>query len=287
MEIAIADKLERFLRLCVADGSARPRTLQAYRANVGYFLHFCAENSIAPLHATHDDILHYRASIVKRYARATVRLRLTACRLLYRSLQRWGGRADNPADGIRAPRQQEDAASVVITRAVSPDGARAMLAAAPEGRDGAIIRLLLAHGLRAGEIRALTLDDLSPDRARLSVSGKGGKRRTLVLSYRCREDMARATPGPLFKARHGGALTVRQIERIVNGRLEAAGIKEAGKSAHSLRHGHAILATIGGVGKQALAVELGHAGTGVTDLYSMAAAAYMENPSAAVERALK
>ncbi len=282
----IQESIERFLRLYVSDGAARPRTLEAYRANIGFFTAWAYARGTNPATATHEDILTYRSEIVGRYARATVRLRLTAVRLLYRSLQRWALRADNPADGIRAPRQQEDAASVVVSRAVSPDGARALLAEAPEGRDGAIIRLLLSHGLRVGEIRNLTLDDLSPDKTRLSVLGKGGKRRTLVLSYRCKEDLSKATPGPIFKARGGGALSVRHLERIVNGRLEAVGIKEKGKSAHSLRHGHGILATLGGASKQALATELGHSSTVVTDLYSMGAAAWQENPSDAVERAL-
>ncbi len=286
-ELTLTDSLERFFRLYTADGSARPRTLEAYRANCGYYVQWASARGINPLMATHEDILAYRSEIVGKYARATVRLRLTACRLLYRSLQRLGGRPDNPADGVRAPRSLEDGASVVVSRAVSPEGARTLLAQAPEGRDGAIIRLLLNHGLRAGEIRGLTLDDLSPDRARLSVSGKGGKRRTLVLSSRCRADMAAATPGPIFKSRRGGALSVRHIERLVNAKLEAAGIKEAGRSCHSLRHFYGIAAVMGGAGREAIADSMGHADIKTQDVYCRAAAQYQGNPADAVGKILE
>lgn len=286
-ELAVMDQVERFLRLHTADGAASPRTLESYRQNVSYFFSWCAGRSLDPRLASHDDILAYRQDIVGHYSRATVRLRLTAAKLLFKSLQYWGLRADNPAEGVRAPKQKEDAASVILSRAISPEQAKRLLEAAPEGRDGAIIRLLLRHGVRVGEVSRLTLDDLSPDKAILSVPGKGGKRRMLVLSYQCRQDLAAATPGPLFKRRGGKSLSVRSIERLVNKALERIGAKESGKSAHSLRHGHAVLATLGGVKQEALAQSLGHSDLKTTSHYTMAASMYQENPSDAFERGLQ
>ncbi len=279
--------LERFLRLSVADGDARPRTVAAYRDALRYYAAWAAAAGVDPLLATHDDVLAYRGAMAGTYARATVRLRLTAVRLLYRALARWGGRQDNPAEGVRAPRAQEAAASSVLSRAVTPDQAKALLAAAGDDRDGAMLRLMLIHGLRVGEISALTLSDLSPSRDRLRVPGKGGKVRTLILSYRCRQDLATAKPGPLFQRRGGGSLTVRSIERAVNRQLEAVGAKEPGKSAHALRHGFGVLAAIGGASPIAIGEEMGHADLKTTGVYVRAAAAYLEPATDAVERALR
>lgn len=280
--------LERFLRLSVADGDARPRTVQAYRDALRFFGAWCRASGVDPVSAINEDVLNYRKMLISRFKRNTIRLRLTAVRLLYRAMTRWGGRRDNPAEGVRAPKEKEGAASSVLNRAVSPDQAKALLAAATAGRDGAMIRLMLLHGLRAGEISRVNAADLSPDGARLSVPGKGGKRRTLVLSYRCRQDLSGAPPGPLFPRRgRRGSISVRSIERVVNKALTAVGAKEPGKSAHSLRHGFGVLSAMGGARPEAISEAMGHADLKTTGVYTRAAWQYMENPTDAVERALK
>ncbi len=283
-----SDPFEKFLRLSVADGDARPRTVKAYREAIAYYATWAGSVTVNPATAGHDQVLAYREYLISAgYARATIRLRLTAVRLLYRALARWGGRKDNPADGVRAPRHQEGESSMVLNRSVTPASAKALLAGAGDDRDGAMVRLMILHGLRAGEVSALTLDDLSPARDRLRVPGKGGKVRTLILSYRCRRDFATVKPGPLFPRRGGGTLSVRSIERAVNKALSAVGAKEPGKSAHSLRHGFGLLSAMGGASVVAIGESMGHADLKTTGVYTRAAAAYMENPSEAVERALK
>lgn len=282
----LQETLEKFLRLSTAEGAARPRTLAAYRDAIRYYATWAAAAGVDPLTASHEDILTYRNFMVSAYKRTTIRLRLTSVRLFYRALQRWGSRPDNPAEGVKAPKMQENAASSVLTRGLPPAQAKALLEAAGDDRNGAMLRLMLLHGLRVGEVAALTLDDLSPCKGRLSVPGKGGKRRTLVLAYQCRQNLATATPGALFKGRGGGPLTVRSIERAVNQALTAAGIKEKGKSCHSLRHGFGVLAAIGGARPEAISEAMGHADLKTTGVYTRAAWAYLENPTDAVERAL-
>lgn len=287
-ELSIQEPLEKFLRLSVANGDASPRTVQAYRDNIRYYGSWAAKQGIDPLEASHDDILAYRASLVPLYARSTIRLRLTAVKLLYRALSRWGGRLDNPAAGILAPKAREGASSAVLARGLSPDTAKKLLEASVEGRDGALVRLMVLHGLRAGEVSRLISSDVSRDGTQLSVPGKGGKRRTLILSYRCRQDLdpLRAATGPIFRRRGGGTLSVRSIERAVGLALEKIGAKEPGKSCHSLRHAFGILSAIGGARPEAISEAMGHADLKTTAIYTRAAWAYMENPTDAVERAL-
>ena len=152
---------------------------------------------------------------------------------------------------------------------------------------GAFLAAMLMHGLRAGEVAMASTSDLSPDGSRLSVNGKGGKRRTLVLNYRCRQDLTGLPAGPLFPRRGGGSLTVRSIERVVNKALTAIGAKESGKSCHSLRHGFGVLSAIGGARPEAISEAMGHSDLKTTGVYTKAAWQYMESPTDAVERALK
>lgn len=302
-----ADAFERFLRLSVADGSASIRTVRAYREGLQAFLAFCAIQQQDPRVTTFDDVQAYRAFLVLRgYSRATIKLRLTAVRILYQALQRWGVRLDNPAAGVKAPKKARHDYTAIIGKALSVEETRRFLDVFPRSwtpqavRDTTILRLMLYHGLRAEEVTTLHQDALDWDGyTYLKVRGKGDKERVIVLCHETRQDLlawARVSPcaagpssPPLFYRldRAGYApLSVRAIERITDHYLGMAGLKKPQRSAHALRHTHAMLATLAGVKPQALANELGHADTTTTDLYTMAAAQFQDNPAAHVSAAI-
>jgi site-specific recombinase XerD len=95
-----------FLRLDVAQGDASPRTVATYQAQVRDFLAWCQAQGLHPALATEDDLKAYRAHLVERYARATVATRLAAVRRFYQAAVWRGYRTDNPAAGIRPPRER-------------------------------------------------------------------------------------------------------------------------------------------------------------------------------------
>lgn len=103
-----------------------------------------------------------------------------------RSLTRWAfltGRCARPLGGgilrLRVSR-------ATLPRALEVGQVAAILAAADPAtvqgvRDKAVIVAIARLGLRAGEVAGLTLDDIDWATAQLSVTGKGGRRRTLPL----------------------------------------------------------------------------------------------------------
>jgi integrase/recombinase XerC len=309
---------ERILRLSVADGTASQRTLDAYREGLALYLAWCESHwqsphlgsVLDPRRATFDDIQQYRRWLGERYKRSTIKLRLTAVRLLYTAMQRWGVRQDNPAAGVRAPRADSTKTAAVLRKCLSPQEAvelnvdlSLLPSGALEARDNCMIGLMLYHGLRAGEISRL--EDEDADLAtfrRIRVLGKGGKEREILLIDRTAEllrhwianghgqpDFVRGHH-PLFYRldRHGREpLSVRSIERAVDRRLQDLGLKQAGRSAHALRHTFAVMATLGGAGQQALAEVLGHADIRTTDVYTRAAAAFQSNPAEKAEAIFK
>lgn len=285
---AIDAFIEKFLRLIPADGAASPRTLKVYRQAIATYAGWCSSRGLDPMRAGNDDVMAYRADQASQYKRSTVKLRLTAVRLVYVALQRWGARPDNPAAGVRAPKAKESETTNVLIKALTPEQAKAFLAmveSAP-ARDRAMLRLMVFHGLRAGEISALTTDNLVSGGSALTFTGKGNKIRTLILSKSCAQDLASIAPGPLFRSSQGGGLSVRSVERIVDDYLTRCGLKIPGRSAHGLRHTSAILSVLGGAKREALAQALGHASIATTDTYIRAAWQMQENPVDAVERAL-
>jgi len=115
-------------------------------------------------------------------------------------------------------------------------------------RDYALLLLLARLGLRAGEVVALTLDDIDWDAGELKVRGKGGREDRLPIP----RDVGRAMATYLRQGRPRDCTTRRFFIRrkaplrgfassvavctIVRRALERAGITSPHKGAHLLRH---------------------------------------------------
>jgi len=103
----------KFLRLHTADGDASPATIRSYYGNAGQFVDWCAEHGINPATATEDDIATYRRELVAQYEVGTVAVKLAAVRRLYEAAVWRGLRQDNPAAGLKAPRDKTERAERV------------------------------------------------------------------------------------------------------------------------------------------------------------------------------
>jgi integrase/recombinase XerD len=294
-----------FLRLDVAQGDASPRTVATYQAQVRDFLTWCQAHGLHPALATEDDLKAYRAHLVEQYARATVATRLAAIRRFYQAAVWRGYRTDNPAAGIRPPRERT--ARDERVRFLPLEGLKRLLDA-PRGdglratRDRAILALMGVHGLRVGEIVALDVADLDPDAGTVSVPGKGGKRRTVYLVdisrqrladwLAVRERAAGEGETALFVALDrakrftGRRMTRRAVEALTDRYLERLGLKRSGISCHSLRHSAAVWARAFGATVDALADMLGHASVDTTRVYARIVNRMQENPARFLEAAL-
>lgn len=114
-------------------------------------------------------------------------------------------------------------------------------------RDHAILLLLARLGLRAGEVVALTLDDLDWDAGELTVRGKGGRRDRLPIPREVGKAMARylrrgrltcSTRRVFVRARapRGALSGSTSVACIVRRALARAALNPPHKGAHLLRH---------------------------------------------------
>ena len=114
-------------------------------------------------------------------------------------------------------------------------------------RDHAILLLLARLGLRAGEIVAVTLDDLDWDKGLVTVSGKGPRRELLPLPQEVgdalvaylKDGRPRCRTRRLFvriQAPHRGFGSSVAVCNVVRRALVRAGIDVPFKGAHLLRH---------------------------------------------------
>ncbi|MDW8069739.1 MAG: tyrosine-type recombinase/integrase [Anaerolineae bacterium] len=298
-----------FLRLDVAAGDASPQTLATYQAQVRDFLAWCEAQGIHPALATEDDLKAYRAHLAERYARATVATRLAAVRRFYQAAVWRGFRPDNPAEGLKPPRERT--AREERVRFLSLEGLKRLLDAPDRNRRGnglralrdrAILALMGVHGLRVGEVVRLNVADLDLEAGTLAITGKGEKRRTVYLVDISRERLAewlavreRAAAEEetaLFVALDragrwkGRRMTRRAVEALTDRYLSALGLKRAGISCHSLRHSAAVWARAFGATVDALADMLGHSSVDTTRVYAKIVRKMEENPARFLEAAL-
>jgi len=291
----------RFLRLYVADGDASPATIRTYHAQAAQFVTWCEERAIHPAQATEQDLIAYRKDLLEAgYRRSTVALKLAVVRRLYEAIRWRGLRSDNPAAGIKAPRDRTVQDERV--KYLPLEGLKRLLAA-PDGesaqvrRDRAMLSLMGVHALRVAEVAGLELDDVDLARSLVRVIGKGRKVRTVYLTEQTVELMAawlrvRGTVALKDVAAFfvvvgpngtGTAISTRGIRYLVDKYLAGLGLKAEGISCHALRHSSATWARAGGARLDAIAGMLGHASTTTTGIYARIVDRMAENPARYLE----
>jgi integrase/recombinase XerD len=150
-----------------------------------------------------------------------------------------------------------------------------VIAVEPNPRNRVMLRLLYAAGLRVSELCALRWRDVVErgDAGQLTVYGKGGKTRVVLLSVSTwRELMAirpdgAAAAAPVFPSQKGGGhLDPSQVLRIMKKAAARAGL-DAPISPHWFRHAHASHALERGCPISLVQATLGHASVSTTGRY--------------------
>jgi integrase/recombinase XerD len=140
-------------------------------------------------------------------------------------------------------------------------------------RDRVMLTLLYASGVRVSELASLRWSDVRPrlDACQITVLGKGGRTRTILLPRRTWADLLSIRGDadeerPLFPSRKGGHLSPSQILRIVKSAAQQAGLTLT-VSPHWLRHSHASHALDRGAPIHLVQATLGHRSVATTGRY--------------------
>jgi integrase/recombinase XerC len=207
---------------------------------------------------------------------------LSSLRALYRFLIREGAAEGNPAASVATPRLPKKQGFFMTERETSLflDEAGEGADEALSRRDQALFELMYSAGLRVGELVGLDLGDVDFKGLTLLVRlGKGAKDRRISFgepaALALREWLAArpAFVGPkspgeaLFLGRRGGRLNDREVRRVMNKRLNGAGLSVQ-YSPHSLRHSFATHLLSAGADLKAIQEMLGHSSLATTQRYT-------------------
>ncbi len=267
-----------FLRYCSEEKHLAPNTINAYRQDLAEFQSYLgAPRAIARIAPA--DILSYRnvLSSARGLAAATVKRRLACLRALFAWLVRRDVLDASPFARtelrIRLPAR--------LPRCLEGrDLRRLMLHRSARGADSALaIALLLATGMRVGELSTLIIGDVDSSAGRLRIFGKGSRERTVfVTDVRIREELR-----SYIGVRHGARGNVAERRLLVDAvgrplspaRIRRA-IAELGRIAgvsrrvtpHMLRHTAATMLLESGTDIRFVQRLLGHRSILTTQIYT-------------------
>jgi integrase/recombinase XerD len=216
-------------------------------------------------------------------ARATRARRLSSIRQFYRFSVDEGWRAENPAIRLRGPGRRR-----TLPHTLSETQVERLLDAAPQVgrndadrvRNGAMLALLYATGMRVSELVGLPLAAALGNPEMLLVRGKGGRERLVPLSPPARAAMAawllvrardrtRAASPYLFPSTsRAGHLTRHRFYGLVKQIAIRAGIDPNAVTPHRLRHAFATHLLANGADLRVIQTLLGHADLATTEIYT-------------------
>ena len=220
-------------------------TIKNYTTGVRSFLAWCAANG-------------HPAALDKTLAKMWVAHLLdagaepstaTARQLGLRRYSAWledeGEITDDPLLGLKSPKIDKK-----VTDSLTDDELKRLIKACAgkefrDRRDEALVRLMAETGIRAGEVVALAVTDVSLDRGLATVTrGKGGKGRVAPFSpqtgltidryLRARRAHRLADSPALWLGDRGKGLSYYGLHKALAGRAERAGL--TGFHPHLLRH---------------------------------------------------
>lgn len=258
-----------------------PNTITAYRTDLEEFAEYCGRARIEPLDADADLVRGFLASrTTLGRARTSVARKASALRGFYRYAVRTGARVDNPAADLITPKLGSRLPNVLPKDAVDP------LLSLPPGddaigvRDGTILELLYAGGMRVGELVGLDIDDLDLAARQTRVRGKGRKERLVPLGEDAiaslhmyldgpRAEMLRpvSPAGALFLNRRGKRMGPRDVRAMVE-KYAAEALPGRHVTPHTFRHTYATHLLEGGADLRSVQELLGHADLRTTQIYT-------------------
>ncbi|MCC7311384.1 MAG: site-specific tyrosine recombinase XerC [Sulfuritalea sp.] len=273
-----------------------PHTVKNLRIDVGYFIDWSEARAIRrPIEVTRAMLEQYRQHVF-HYRRKTdgqplsfacQGRRLSAVRVFFQWLTRNHHLLYNPASELELPRPEKRLPRHILTVAEIEQ----VINAADSGdalglRDRAMLETLYSTGMRRAELVGLRTDDTDLTRGTIMIrQGKGKKDRMVPVGeraarwiekylYDVRPDyLDGADDGALFLAKHGEAMTAKQLSYLVKKAIERAALERfqnthPNAACHLFRHACATHMLENGADIRYIQALLGHEDLSTTEVYT-------------------
>lgn len=271
-------RLEEYSRYLALERGLSPRTVSAYRSDIGAFYAWAAEKKLAPGKAERSDLDDFLWSQRERGLKPASLFRKVESLKSYFGFEMLESNlAESPAETLRTPR-----IPARLPKYLTKEEAARLLAAPntaqyEDVRDRAMLELLYASGLRVSELVSMKTEAANLQDGWVRVTGKGNKERMVPVHARAlaavrvylaeRERRFKNPAAELFLGRTGKKLSRIQFWRRLKELGVRAGIKQK-LHPHLLRHTFATHLLQGGADLRSVQEMLGHADLATTQIYT-------------------
>ena len=285
----LAAPLARFLNAMECDKGLATNTLDAYRRDLGRYLHRLAQQGIERVETIEQQHVALLLHSLREagLSPSTMARNLTSIKRFHQYLLLQGAIESNPTENLDPPKLERKLPDVLTIEEITallatPD------AAEPLGqRDRAILEVLYATGLRVSELTALQRAALLLEHGLVRVLGHSQRERLVPIGPQAirtltrylqqgRPQLARPDSGDhVFLNNQGGPLSRMSIWKII----KSAGDKtrtDKEVSPHTLRHTFATHLLEGGANLRDVQELLGHADISTTQIYTQLDRSYLK-----------
>ena len=249
-----------------------PNTVKAYTADIEGFYEFLRHRGVTLRDASSSDISDYIISVSDYLSKRSQARLLSSLNSFFDYLVSEGERKDNPSSAVDSPKLGK-----YLPVVLSVEEVRAILKAAPNERDRAILEVLYGCGLRVSEVCSLKISEVYLKDMFVKVMGKGSKERLVpmapstasaIMDYlSVRPESDAGCEDVLFLNRFGRALSRVAVFKMVKSVALVAGV-DKNLSPHTFRHSFATHLVENGADLRVAQEMLGHESILTTEIYT-------------------
>ena len=249
-----------------------PNTVKAYTADIEGFYEFLRHRGVTLRDASSSDISYYIISVSDYLSKRSQARLLSSLNSFFDYLVSEGERKDNPSSAVDSPKLGK-----YLPVVLSVEEVRAILKAAPNERDRAILEVLYGCGLRVSEVCSLKISEVYLKDMFVKVMGKGSKERLVpmapstasaIMDYlSVRPESDAGCEDVLFLNRFGRALSRVAVFKMVKSVALVAGV-DKNLSPHTFRHSFATHLVENGADLRVVQEMLGHESILTTEIYT-------------------
>lgn len=249
-----------------------PNTVKAYTADIEGFYEFLRHRGVTLRDASSSDISDYIISVSDYLSKRSQARLLSSLNSFFDYLVSEGDRKDNPSSAVDSPKLGK-----YLPVVLSVEEVRAILKAASNERDRAILEVLYGCGLRVSEVCSLKISEVYLKDMFVKVMGKGSKERLVpmapstasaIMDYlSVRPESDAGCEDVLFLNRFGRALSRVAVFKMVKSVALVAGV-DKNLSPHTFRHSFATHLIENGADLRVVQEMLGHESILTTEIYT-------------------